>query len=723
MSRGERAPRRGPRHDEALLVFEPRVPRRVHRAIVPAVVCGRGARRGRAPRRAVGARRSPPAAVRVGEPALRRGGSCTGCRRRPDGSGGAVLYAGGAGEPRGGLAARGLAALAPLPLRRGRVVRDRARGSSGVDRATQRLGVVDPGAFTPIADAPMAGGPVADGPIDDVALGDPVRGPWHAVGRSPSRRPPRRGRPGAGSSPSTSSAAHGCAGRRRRSVRRAPGRPRRHGGVAWLEWPRRRDALGRRGDLGRGARRSPSADRRVPRRRAAWTAGAARRRASPRGDPTARSPTCREAAGYWQPWVCDDGGGVAPPERAPRGVPATPVAHLPLARRPRAATARSRARSPTPTASTWACSTTTARSSRLDQPCVRVDGVARRRGRARHGWARRVAAQGAVCAMAAAARRRGRPRWRSLVEPPRRRRRRSVAPERFSFAHDGVALDGRAVAPTDGCARHRPRRRSSSRCTPGRPARSTAPTLADRAPAHLDGLAVCAVDVSGLDRARPRAPRAAGRPLRRARRRRVRRGGAPPRRRRRRRPAARVRPRHERGRDARAPRARRRACSRGAVAWYPASSFEDAEEGFEAGYLGALLGPGASDRSPLARAARLSRRALVVQGERRPDRDAGGDRVAARRAARRARRRRVRRGARRGPRLPHRGGRAAALEAELAFYRRHLADRAARHGPGARVQPPDHGRRRAGPRPDEVAGSAPAPRYDAGDGGPCLPAT
>ncbi len=54
---------------------------------------------------------------------------------------------------------------------------------------------------------------------------------------------------------------------------------------------------------------------------------------------------------------------------------------------------------------------------------------------------------------------------------------------------------------------------------------------------------------------------------------------------------------------------------RGAVAWYPASSLEDEAEGFEAGYLATLLGAASpSSRSPLALAATLRGSVLVVQG-------------------------------------------------------------------------------------------------------------
>jgi len=54
----------------------------------------------------------------------------------------------------------------------------------------------------------------------------------------------------------------------------------------------------------------------------------------------------------------------------------------------------------------------------------------------------------------------------------------------------------------------------------------------------------------------------------------------------------------------------------GAVAWYPASRFDDVggELGFEAGYLSALLGDDAASRSPLSRAAQMKGSVLIVQG-------------------------------------------------------------------------------------------------------------
>ncbi|HUD70140.1 MAG TPA: prolyl oligopeptidase family serine peptidase [Acidimicrobiales bacterium] len=55
----------------------------------------------------------------------------------------------------------------------------------------------------------------------------------------------------------------------------------------------------------------------------------------------------------------------------------------------------------------------------------------------------------------------------------------------------------------------------------------------------------------------------------------------------------------------------------GAVAWYPASRFEDddhGELGFESGYLAALLGEAGALRSPLWRAGAMAGSVLVVQG-------------------------------------------------------------------------------------------------------------
>jgi dipeptidyl aminopeptidase/acylaminoacyl peptidase len=56
----------------------------------------------------------------------------------------------------------------------------------------------------------------------------------------------------------------------------------------------------------------------------------------------------------------------------------------------------------------------------------------------------------------------------------------------------------------------------------------------------------------------------------------------------------------------------------GAAAWYPASSFDDDtadEHGFESGYLGALLGKEGVSRSPMKRAPSMSGSVLIVQGQ------------------------------------------------------------------------------------------------------------
>lgn len=53
----------------------------------------------------------------------------------------------------------------------------------------------------------------------------------------------------------------------------------------------------------------------------------------------------------------------------------------------------------------------------------------------------------------------------------------------------------------------------------------------------------------------------------------------------------------------------------GAAAWYPASSFaDDHEDGFESGYLETLLGKAGASRSPLLRSGSMSGSVLIVQG-------------------------------------------------------------------------------------------------------------
>ena len=381
-----------------------------------------------------------------------------------------------------------------------------------------------------------------------------------------------------------------------------------------------------------------------------------------------------EAAGHWQPWVCDEGGAV-------RRLSARRAEF----QRPRWLTCRWLAALGGDGA--LACAFADADGEHvgvlhddgtdevLDQPCVRIDGVAADEDQL--GWVgATVAAQGAVCTWAWGSDPEARlPRWRSLVEPPRTPGPVPVAPERFSFRTGGVALDGvlwrtmeAAAAPSTA-----PLVVAVHPGPTGAVDRSYAPVV------HLvtsSGLAVCAVDVSGST-AHGRAHRerllgrfgdldvaecvAAARHL-------VDAGVADP---------AALFIRGTSAGGTLALLALEAGVFAGAVAWYPASRLEDAEEGFEAGYLGALLGPGGSRPLPLARAARLRGAALVVQGE--DDPIVTPEETASLLVALRAARVDVEYVA-----VPGEGhgfrtavGRAAALEAELAFYRRHLADRAA----------------------------------------------
>lgn len=57
---------------------------------------------------------------------------------------------------------------------------------------------------------------------------------------------------------------------------------------------------------------------------------------------------------------------------------------------------------------------------------------------------------------------------------------------------------------------------------------------------------------------------------------------------------------------------------RGAIAWYPASDLTDEAVGFEEGYLGSLTGGEGASRSPLAKAGSLRGRVLLVQGRQDP---------------------------------------------------------------------------------------------------------
>lgn len=111
---------------------------------------------------------------------------------------------------------------------------------------------------------------------------------------------------------------------------------------------------------------------------------------------------------------------------------------------------------------------------------------------------------------------------------------------------------------------------------------------------------------------------------------------------------------------------------RGAVAWYPASSFDDEADGFEAGYLDALVGSAEARaaRSPLARAPAMRGSVLVIQGAEDPV--VGIDETRTLIAALRASLEDV--GYVEVPGEGHgfrtAAGRTVALEAELAFYQR-----------------------------------------------------
>jgi dipeptidyl aminopeptidase/acylaminoacyl peptidase len=332
---------------------------------------------------------------------------------------------------------------------------------------------------------------------------------------------------------------------------------------------------------------------------------------------SAGSPTWRadgslayvsEAAGWWQPYVCDDGGVV----RRLTG------RHGEF-QRPRWLTCRWLAPIE---GDSLACAFADADGEHvgvlapdgdlwvLDQPCVRVDGLAADGARA--GWVgATVEAQGAVVATdelgASAA------TWRWEVDPPSARTA-PPRPERFRVAHDGVELDG---------VLWRPVTEDPDEATdvlglvvsihPG----PTGATDHSYAPlTHLlcsHGLAVASLDFSGST-AHGRTHRqrlngrfgvldvdecvAAATEL-------VERGTAPL-------DALFLRGTSSGGTTALL--ALGAGVLRGAVAWYPASSFDDDADAMEAGYLATLLGEGGARRSPLARADELRGDVLLVQG-------------------------------------------------------------------------------------------------------------
>jgi dipeptidyl aminopeptidase/acylaminoacyl peptidase len=246
----------------------------------------------------------------------------------------------------------------------------------------------------------------------------------------------------------------------------------------------------------------------------------------------------------------------------------------------------------------------------LDQPCVRVDGVAA--DDAQLGWVGATTrAQGTVCIAPARAEAQGAGTRCVTISAPPAPPGAAPAPERFTFCADGVELDGVLWRARGAPEEPAPLAVWVHPGPTGAVDRSYAPIV------HLlvaNGIAVAAVDTSGST-AHGRAHRerllgrfgsldvaecaAAARHL-------VDAGIANP-------AALFIRGTSAGGTTALL--ALERGVFRGAVAWYPASSFDDAATGFEAGYLAALVGPHGSDRSPLARAAHLRGSVLVIQGE------------------------------------------------------------------------------------------------------------
>lgn len=377
--------------------------------------------------------------------------------------------------------------------------------------------------------------------------------------------------------------------------------------VAWLEWPL-------------GAMPWDSAEIRVAPlavEPGSISCGSPRRVDGGRGA-SAGQPTWRpdgslayvcEAAGFWQPWVCDDGGAVRRLSgrhaefQRPRWLTCRWLAALGR----EGALACAFADADGEHVGVLQCDGTL---EALDQPCVRIDGVAA--DERTMGWVgATTSAQGAVLVAATtdgAQVRVGRiaPAAAPLAAPGI-----PPVPERFTLHVEDVELEGvlwRPIGPGHGPF---PLVVSVHPGPTGAVDRSYAPLV------HLlaaRGLAVAAVDTSGST-AHGRAHRerllgrfgeldvaecvAAARHL-------VGVGLADP---------------HAlfiRGASAGGTTALLALASgvfRGAVAWYPASSFVDTDEGFESGYLAGLVGPDGAGRSPLARAAALRGSALLVQGE------------------------------------------------------------------------------------------------------------
>lgn len=621
-------------------------------------------------------------AVRVGEPGFVEG-RLHWLATPPDGSGGSVLYSGSAGVAPVAVSPTSVAVRSRLYQYGAGAWCATALGLVGVEARSQQLGLLTATSFTPLGPVP--------GATD--TLGDPVAVPGTSWVLAVAEWGADRAQRGL--------VALDVARGERVVLATVPGRcaepqvaPDARA-VAWIEWPH-------------GAMPWDAAELRVAAldvTSAALSLGASRRVDGGRGvsvglpawRPDGSLAYVGEAAGFWQPWVCNDGGVV-------RRLSARRAEF----QRPRWLTCRWLA--PLGRDGALACVYADSTGEHLGvleadgtlvelaQPCVRVDGLA-----ASHdvlGWVGATTrGQGAVCAMPADAHRSG-ATWRYVVEPAEPRGAAPPEPERFSFVAGDATIDGVLWRPPGSGAMGGPVPLVVS-VHPGPTGavdRSYAPIV------HLltaHGLAVCALDVSGSTaHGRAHRERLAGRfgeldvaECAAGARHLADVGVADP-------GACFIRGASAGGTVALL--ALDGHTFRGAVAWYPASSFDDAEEGFESGYLGALVGPGAAARSPLARAAHLSGAVLLVQGDDDPIVEPAS--TAALCEALRAAGLDVVYVAVEGEGHGFRttAGRGAALDAELAFY---LA-----HAPGR-----DPGGARGAER---VADSCARARYDAQAGGP-----
>ena len=466
-------------------------------------------------------------------------------------------------------------------------------GVVGIEAASRQLGVVTPGSFRPLGAAVAVGD----------ALGDPavVHGStWVVVAEERhAAKGARRGLLAVDVATGAESTLHVATGFCAEPQCAPDGAT-----LAWLEWPA--------GTMPWDAARLMAAP--LVRTGGALSLGAPRRVDGGPGCSTGQ-PTWRpdgslcyvsEAAGYWQPWACDDGGAV----RRLCGRRAE-------FQRPRWLTCRWLAALGEEGALACAFADgdgehvgVLARDGALhvlDQPCVRIDGVAA--DRARLAWVGATPrAQGAVYAAGWSE---GAVRPAAAVAAAPAARGPVARPERFELDVADAHLVGalwRPVGDPTG---------PSPLVLTVHPGPTGAVDHAYAAVVHLlvsRGFAVASLDYSGSTaHGRAHRERLGGRfgaldvdecvaAVAHLVERRV----------------ADARALFVRGTSAGGTTALCALASGrflGAVAWYPASDFTDTAEGFEAGYLAALVGAGGEGCSPIARAPSLRGSVLVVQGE------------------------------------------------------------------------------------------------------------